>query len=154
MYVVPFPCLKPFVLVPRLHNNLRGILQNPDRILKKVWPNMQNLLGKFRIYFQNKSLIFWGKLNCPIATVLKKPGLDFATRPRAGPGAVWSGIFSYSCSRRQNNRSNRWAAAMVSWLLLNLVLSIALNLIHHGSSEEIDWIRFTKYTNLFKKRAS
>ena len=25
-----------FVLVPRLHNNLRGILQNPDRILKKV----------------------------------------------------------------------------------------------------------------------
>ena len=37
--VVPFPYLKPFVLAPRLHNNLPRILQNPDRILKKVWQN-------------------------------------------------------------------------------------------------------------------
>ena len=86
MYVVPFPYLKPFVLVPRLQNNLRGILQNPDRILKKVWPNMQNLLGKFRISFQNKSLIFLGEIKLPNSNSTGKSGTQICD---AAPGGCW-----------------------------------------------------------------
>jgi hypothetical protein len=49
-----------FILVPCLYNNLLCILQNPDRILKKFWPNMPKILNKFRILFQNKHVIvYW-----------------------------------------------------------------------------------------------
>ena len=89
MYVVPFPCLKQFVLVPRLHNNLRGILQNPDRILRKVSPNMQILLGKFRISFQNKSLIFLREIKLPNSNSTGKSGTQICD---AAPGGSWGGF--------------------------------------------------------------
>ena len=66
-------------------------LRKFDTVFEIYWVN-------FGFLFKIKVWYFWGKLNCPIATVLEKAGLDFATRPRAGPGVVWSGIFSYTCS--------------------------------------------------------
>ena len=78
-----------FVLVTRLHNNLRGILQNPDRILKKVWPNTQNLLGKFRISFQNKSLIFFGEIKLSNSNSTRKSGTQICD---AALGGCWGGV--------------------------------------------------------------
>ena len=78
-----------FVLVYRLHNNLRGILQNPDRILKKVWPNMQNLSGKFSISFQNKSLILLGEIKLPNSNSTGKSGTQICD---TAAGGSWGGF--------------------------------------------------------------
>jgi hypothetical protein len=96
------------------------ILHNPDRILRKVSKNFRIYRINSDFIFKINFLIFLDKLNSPQnstgKTAVRIHLQPYVTRPRAGPGALYSGFISCTARCRSSSSSSRSSSRVYMYM--------------------------------------